>query len=137
MTTTTNTPTTSPAAEDREALIASLMAGLDELKRRPMSVRYSPRGGPKPVRVQFELTAPEHAMLKTVRNVGALAVGRPITGALAMRVGLAYLMKACTAALADPVAKEKLRADILGAREARVAEINIANSFSSSKGSDR
>lgn len=129
MTTTTNT--TSPA-EQREALIASLMAGLDELKRRPMSVRYSPRGGPKPVRVQFELTALEHKMLRTTRHVGTLAVGRPITGALMMRVGMAYLMKACTAALADPVAKEKLKADIMGAREARVAELHRTN-----KGSDQ
>lgn len=118
-TTVNSTPALDPA--DREAEIAALKAGLDEAKRKGLMVRYGPRGHTT-VRTQFQMTAHEHKMLQTMKHVSSFTVGRPVAAALLMRVGLSYLLNVCDRALKDPAAAERLKADIMAAREARVAE---------------
>jgi hypothetical protein len=121
----TNIPTKSagpaPAPID-PAEHDALLAGLAQVKRQGLTIKYGPRTGDKTVRVQLQMTALEHKMMQTMRHVAGFTVGRPISSVLLMRVGLRALMKACTAALKDPVAAEKLRQDILRAREERLSD---------------
>lgn len=108
--------------EDRAAIVA----GLEQLWRnsaRPLKIRYGEAAGSKTrIRQQLYLTSLEHQSWKAVEVACAMAVGRPVSAALLMRVGLHHLLKVCAKSLTDPVVREKLKADILQAREDRVKE---------------
>lgn len=129
-----NTPEAHDLA-DREALIASLRAGLEELRARPMTVRYRPRRSPATIRHQLYFTDEENRAFHMAQCAAGLAVGRPVTVALIMRTALGYMIKACIASMSDPVAREKLRADVLKAREDRKAELPAHPSQFPRKGS--
>lgn len=101
---------------------AALLAGLEQVRQKGLTLKYGPRGGTKTVRVQLQMTAMEHKMMQTMRHAAGATVGRPISSVLLMRVGLHALMKTCTAALKDPLEAERLRQEILHARKARLSD---------------
>lgn len=105
---------------------AAILAGIVELQRqlplRKLTIRYGARSKKPHVRHQLFLTAQEDMAWSTIVAACSIAVGRPVSKVLVMRLALSGLLVTCARSLTDPVAKEKLRADLLSVREERARE---------------
>lgn len=103
-----------------------ILDGLAQLKHRnalkKLTIAYGPRGNKKRVRQQLFLTPQEDEGWKAVVAICSGAAGRRVAKALVVRLALTHLLTHAARSLTDPVAREKLRADLLNVRNERVAE---------------
>ena len=105
--------------EDRDAIVS----GLQQLKMRRLTIRYGQRDAAKTrIRSQMYFTDTEARAWKTLEVVCAMAVGRPVSKALVIRLALSRLLTSAGKSVSDPVEREKLKAEILALREERARE---------------
>lgn len=112
-----------PTTDDERAAI---LAGLAELKRqlplRKLTIKYGARSTKPNVRHQLFLTGHEDQAWKAIVAACSIAVSRPVSKVLVMRLALSHLMVTCARSLADPVTQARLKDDLLRVREERASE---------------
>src|SRR5262245_46423810 len=93
---------------------AAVIEGLEEFKRK-MSVKYNGRNGTENRRIRHQLfmTVQEYGALTSISAVAHLLANRPVAKSLVVRLALTRLLADALAAMKDPVAAERLKADLL------------------------